>query len=102
MTINPDDVAKAKWDATAGAREVLEHLHRALLAVPAFTLKDGTAARVEDYWAPEIGDDGELSCGVDVVVGEGGHLEFTVRNTGWGKSFVGDLSRGNDKGPRRR
>ncbi len=37
---------------------------------------------------PEITDDGELACGFDVILDNGTQLEFTMRNTGWGKSFV--------------
>ena len=81
-------VARYKPDTTAPVKEVLEQLHKAVLATPAFTLNDGTKAKVENFFSPEFGDDGELSCGFDVIMDNGTHLEFTVKNTGWGKSFA--------------
>ena len=45
-------------------------------------------ARVEDYYPPEVNDDGDLACGFDVVLDNGTHLEFSIKNTGWGKSFA--------------
>ena len=98
MTITPDDFADAKWDATAHAREVLEHLHKALAAVPAFTLKDGTAAQVDEYYPPTIDDEGELSCGVDVHLNDGTDLEFTVRNSGWGKAILANMIEAKEEG----
>lgn len=79
---------KARGEAMAPAQEVLEHLYQSLLAVPEFTLKDGTKARLDPYYAPEVDDDGELRCGVDVLLDNGSHLEFTMANTGWGKSLA--------------
>lgn len=81
-------VDAAKRETTASAMEILEHLHRALLAIPPFTLKDGTKARLDPYIKPEINAEGEATCGVDVLLENVGHLEFTVRNSGWGKSFL--------------
>jgi len=83
-----EQIAKAKWEATEAAREVMEHLYRALLATPAMKLANGKRVQVESYYAPEVDDDGELTCGVDVVFDNGDHLEFTMKNSGWGKSFV--------------
>lgn len=81
-------VEKLKADTAAPAQEVLEHVHKAILALPAFTLKDGTTARVSDLAAPAMNDDGELVSGFDVDLGNGGHLEFYLKNTGWGKSLA--------------
>jgi hypothetical protein len=71
--------------------EALAHLYKALLAVPPFTLKDGTPVYVGPYQPPKINEAGEAECGVDVKLPMG-HLEFTLRNSGWGKSFVDELA----------
>jgi hypothetical protein len=52
------------------------------------------------YYSPELNDDGELKCGVDVRLPDGSHLEFTLANTGWGKSFALDVA--SEKASRRR
>jgi len=73
-------------------RQSLEHLYQMLLATPPFTLHDGAEVAVTRYIPPEVGNDGEMTCGVDVKL-PGGHLEFTVRNTGWGKSFADEIAK---------
>ena len=83
-------IARYKPDTSAPAKEIMEHLYKAMLAIPEFTLKDGTKAKVENYVPPEMSDDGELSCGIDVVLDNGTRLEFSMKNTGWGKSFAAD------------
>ena len=93
--------ARYKPETTAPVKEVLEHVHQAVLATPAFTLKDGTKAKVEDFFPPEVGSDGELSFGFDVVLENGSHLEFTVKNTGWGKSFAAQAAKQAGRGRRR-
>lgn len=85
--MTPQRFEQAKDDTTAHAREAMEHLYQALLNVPPFTLKDGTPVQVEAYDPPEINDAGEMQCGVDVML-PNGHLEFTLRNSGWGRSFA--------------
>jgi hypothetical protein len=77
---------------TSPAHEVIAHLYKALLNMEPFTLMDGTPVRVEKYVPPEINDAGEAECGVDVIL-PNGHLEFMMRNTGWGKSFAGGISK---------
>lgn len=72
----------------AQAKEVLAHVYQTVLQTPEFTLKDGTKCRVESFYEPEVNSDGELTCGFDVQMGNGKHLEFTVGHTGWGKSFA--------------
>src|SRR6266404_4523663 len=74
--------------ATAPAKEVLEHLYKAIMATPSFTLKDGTKATLDPYFSPELDKNGELQCGVDVLLDNGTHLEFMVTNTGWGKAIA--------------
>jgi hypothetical protein len=77
---------------------VLEYLYRSILATPEFTLKDGTKARLDPYIEPATGRDGELCCGVDVLLDNGSHLEFMVTNTGWGKGLMPPHSeRGKEK-----
>ena len=54
----------------------------------AFTLADGKKARFDGDIPPEQNDDGEVTCGFDVLIDNGSHLEFTVTNTGWGKAMA--------------
>ena len=86
-------VDQAKRESTASATEVLEHLHKALLAIPPFELRDGTKARLDPYIAPQSGQDGQMTCGIDVLLDNGVHLEFTMTNTGWGKAFQPEFGR---------
>jgi hypothetical protein len=74
--------------ADADAKEALDHIYGAMLKLPEFTLKNGTKCRVDALSAPEVDSGGELKCGFDVLLGDRGHLEFTVTKTGWGRSFV--------------
>ena len=83
-------IAQYKPESIAPAKEVLEHLYKAVLRTPEFTLSNGVKARLDPYYAPEVNEEGELKCGIDVLLDNGTHLEFTVKNTGWGKSFVND------------
>jgi hypothetical protein len=92
MARKPVDLDKAKQEMTSPAHEVIAHLYKALLNMEPFTLMDGTPVRVEKYVPPEINDAGEAECGVDVIL-PNGHLEFMMRNTGWGKSFAGGISK---------
>ncbi len=99
----PDDlIDRSRKQAHASASEVTEHLYQSLLGLSSFQLKDGTTARVESYYKPEIDDDDQLNCGVDVWLDNGMHLEFTLANTGWGKSFVAGLAQNRGKSPRGR
>jgi hypothetical protein len=75
----------------ASIRCGLAHLYKVLLAVPPFTLKDGTPVHVKGYQPPNINETGEAECGVDVIL-PSGQLEFTLTNSGWGKSFVDELA----------
>ncbi|HEY4330137.1 MAG TPA: hypothetical protein VGN88_10415 [Phycisphaerae bacterium] len=89
--MTPKRFAKAKQETTSPALEVIAHLRKALLNIQPFKLMDGTPVRVAAYQSPEINDEGEAQCGVDVIL-PNGHLEFTVRNTGWGKSFAKEIA----------
>lgn len=80
-------VDEAKRDTTVSALEVMGLLHQALLNMPPITLRDGTNALVSAYVSPEVNKDGQVAFGIDVLLQHRGHLEFTVTNTGWGKSF---------------
>jgi hypothetical protein len=96
-------VLALRADADANAKEVLGHMYRAIMQTPEFTLENGTKCRVDPFYEPEVDSGGELTCGFDVLMGDHGHLEFTVANTGWGKSFVkAEEQRAKPKGPRRR
>lgn len=96
-------IEAARSETVEPAREVVEHLYRGILAMPEFTLKDGTKARLDPYIAPEVGDDGRIQCGFDVLLDNGSHLEFMVTNTGFGKSFaksVGNRPKAHGRGRR--
>jgi len=64
-------------------------MYDAMLKTPEFALKNGMKCRVDPFYAPEVGADGNLKCGFDIQLENGAHLEFTVGHTGGGKSFVG-------------
>jgi hypothetical protein len=81
-------IDRHKAEATAPAQEVLEHVYEDILAMPEFTLKDGTKAHPDALSPPELNAEGELACGFDVMLDNGAHLEFYLKNTGWGKSFA--------------
>ena len=70
------------------AKEVLSHIYQAILKTPEFVLQNGMKCRVDSFFEPEVDSDGDLKCGFDVLTEDGGHLEFTVGRTGWGKSFA--------------
>lgn len=83
-----EKIEAAKKETLEPAREVLEHLYRGILAMPEFTLGNGMKARLDPYVEPEIGEDGRIHCGFDVLLDNGSHLEFMVENTGWGKALA--------------
>ncbi len=85
MTTSPKDIARYRQDTTTPAREVLEHIYNAVLAVPTFTLKDGTKAQLSRLRSPELNEDEEVTCSFDVDFEDGSRLEFTLKNTGWGR-----------------
>jgi hypothetical protein len=92
MESSSGSFAVSKQDAHGLAREVIEHVHRAILSLPEFALADGKTARVEEFFPPEPNDEGDLSCGFDVLLDNGAHLEFTLRNSGWGTPIrTGDV-----------
>jgi hypothetical protein len=81
----------AKDEATEPAGEVAAQLYTALVNLPELQLSDGTTGKVEVYYAPEVDEDGCVHCGIDVRLSNGNLLEFTLKNTGWEKSFVQDI-----------
>jgi len=101
MVRKPVDFVKEQRVSTKPGMEAIEHLYKALLAIPAFKLKDGTTVRVTGYQPPRMNDAGEPECGVDIKL-PNGHLEFTLRNSGWGKSFVDELANKSVKPGRQR
>jgi hypothetical protein len=92
MTPSPKDIASHRQDTTAPAREILEHIYKAVLAVPAFTLQDGTTAQISKLGSPDLNADGDLTCSFDVDCADGSDLEFTVNNTGWGRPIGAALA----------
>jgi hypothetical protein len=97
MAIKPEEFDAHRDAVTAQAPEVLDHLYQAIFKVPEFALRDGTKCTVSSYYNPETNADGELKCGFDVHMDNGTDLEFTVAQTGWGKSFA--AARANKKSP---
>ena len=75
------------------------HLHQAVVALPEFTLPDGTKAKTEDYYPPQDNDDGEMAFGFDVAMDDGSHLGFKVTNPDWGGRVKAERA---VKGPRKR
>jgi hypothetical protein len=49
-----------------------------------------------------MNEDGQRNCGIDVRLSNGDLLEFTLTNTGWEKSFVGNLDSPRTRKPRGR
>jgi hypothetical protein len=85
MGLSPDQFRGYKKEVSGHAKEVMDNLYQAMLRTPEFTLRNGTRCRVEEFYPPEEQADGELKCGIDVVMDDGTHLEFIVAQTGWGK-----------------
>lgn len=83
--ITPADIAKYRAEANVPAQEVIEHLYRAMLAVKSITMKDGSLVELVPLVAPEVNEDGRVECGIDARLPGGGHLEFMLQNTGWGR-----------------
>ena len=89
MGLTPDEIRGHREEATGHAKEAMDHLYQAILRTPEFTLRDGTKCRVEEFYPPEEQEDGELKCGIDVLMDDGTHLEFSMAQTGWGKPVRG-------------
>jgi hypothetical protein len=99
----PEQVRALQEAVDAYAKEALGHIYQAMLKTPEFTLRNGMKCRVDPYYEPEVNSDGDLTCGFDIQVDDGTHLEFTVGHTGWGKSFVKtEAEKIKPKGPGRR
>lgn len=82
-------VESSKDETTKHAPEVLAQLYEQMLKLPPMMLAGGMTASVEAYYPPQVDEAGELHCGIDVRLSSGDLLEFTVKNTGWERSFVG-------------
>lgn len=92
-----EEIRAQQESVAAHAKEVLEHIYKAVLGVPAFTLKDGSKAQVSALGSPELSEDGELTCSFDVDFADGAHLEFSLKNTGWGRPFGPNLAKNPSK-----
>ncbi len=95
-------VNSSRGEVTKYAGEVLAELYQGILKLPPVTLADGTTARVEAYYPPQLDEDGQHHCGIDVRLSSGDLLEFTVRNTGWERSFVKQYAQTPPTGPNTR
>ncbi len=78
----------------AEAKEVLDHIHRYIGAMPEFALKNGMKIRVRPFGSLELTEDGELHCEFETLLGDKGHLDFMVSNTGSGRSFINEVTKG--------
>jgi hypothetical protein len=87
-----EEIRATQVKIDAQAKEVLGHMYQAVLTTPAFTLQDGTRCQVDSFYEPEVNSGGDLKCGFDVLLGDGTQLEFTVANTGWGRSLAPGLA----------
>ncbi len=85
MKPTSDTIAKIKHETVKPAKEVVELIYQTILAMPAFTLAGGKKARTDPYIPQEVNDDGEVTCGFDVLIDNGSHREFTVS-----KNWVGE------------
>jgi hypothetical protein len=72
-------VNASRGEVTKYADEVLAQLYEGILKLPPMALADGTTARVEAYYPPQVDEDGEHHCGIDVRLSSGDLLEFTIR-----------------------
>jgi len=81
-------VDASRSEVTRYSGEVLAELYQGMLKLPEMKLADGTTAKVEAYYPPQMDEEGQHHCGIDIRLSSGDLLEFTVRNTGWEKSFV--------------
>jgi hypothetical protein len=82
---------EAKNEVTKPAQEVAAQLYESLVNLPELRLSDGTIGKVEVYYAPEADEEGCVHCGIDVRLSNGNLLEFTLKNTGWEKSFAHEI-----------
>jgi hypothetical protein len=83
-------LASAKDEVTKPAGDAIGQLYQALLAMPELKLSDGTTAKVEAFFPPHTDSEGRMHCGIDLRLANGHLLEFTLKNTGWEKSFAKD------------
>jgi hypothetical protein len=86
--LTAEQLAGLHTEVDAQAKEVLGHMYQAILKTPEFTLSSGMKCRVDPYFEPEVNAEGELKCGFDVLLGDSGHLEFTMGHTGWGRALA--------------
>jgi hypothetical protein len=84
----PEEIRAMRERIKAHAKEVMGHMYQAMLKTPEFSLRDGTKCRVDPFYEPQVDSGGDLKCGFDVLLDDGSHLEFTVGQTGWGKSLA--------------
>jgi hypothetical protein len=91
-------VAAGRQEMSKPAREAIGHLYATLLTLPDIKLSNDITARVEPFISPEMDSDGRLRCGIDLRLSDGNMLEFTLTNTGWGRSFVNDVLERQSKG----
>ena len=89
----PEQIRAMQERTDAQAKEVMAHMYQAMLATPEFTLADGTTCRVDPFYEPEVNSGGDLKCGLDVLMSDGTHLEFTVDYSGSGRSLAAELAK---------
>jgi hypothetical protein len=94
-------VASGRQEMSKPASAAIGHLYTALLTLPEIKLSNDITARIEPFVPPELDSEGRLRCGIDLRLSDGSMLEFTLTNTGWGKSLAAEHARRPD-GPRQR
>lgn len=95
-------LAASRGEATKPAGEAIGQLYQALLAMPELKFSDGATGKVEAFFAPQADNEGRLHCGIDLRLSNGNLLEFTLKNTGWEKSFAKKVDAERDNQPRTR
>src|SRR5205085_1253882 len=87
-----EQLLAAKDEVAKPAGEAIGQFYQALLSLPELKLSGGVTAKVEPFFPPQEDAEGRLHCGIDLQLSNGNLLEFTFKNTGWGKSFVASLA----------
>ncbi len=70
-------VNSSRSEVTKYAGEVLAVPYKDILNLTDMTLADGTTARVEAYYPPQVDEEGQHHCGIDLRLSSGDLLEFT-------------------------
>jgi hypothetical protein len=75
----PVSFDKLKAQGTDPVQEILEHVHKAILAMPEFALEDGTRARVTDLAPVQENAGGDVQYGFDVRLENGERFRLRLK-----------------------